>query len=208
MSGQVWHSGFRTISTAERVPSGPVQQLSLQPARMLKLSEAATSPKFTGSGLIWRSNWSENAGPISRPGLMPSTSPPGCASHQATKSPAARCCPHEPDDLAAGPRHYCGLPRLRSGALRPRWAHSIGVCPHVSARPRRSLPPPAKSPFCSTIRCVTVWNTAIREPPITRRVTADASSPISNEGQSRSAIPYSPRQRPAECFLGIPQLSG
>jgi hypothetical protein len=47
--------------------------------------------------------------------------------------------------------------------------------------------------------------TALRELPITRSVTADAPSPISSEGQNRSAIPCSPRQRPAECFLGITQ---
>lgn len=83
--------------------------------------------------------------------------------------------------------------------------HSIGVCPHASARPRRSLPRPAKSPSCSTIPYGTVWNTAIREPPTTRRITVDASSPISSEEQSRSGIPYSPRQHPAECFLGMPR---
>jgi hypothetical protein len=33
--------------------------------------------------------------------------------------------------------------------------------------------------------------------------TADASSPISNEGLSHSAIHYSPHQCPPECFLGI-----
>jgi hypothetical protein len=138
---------------------------------------------------------------------MPSTSPPGFASHQATKSPAAKCCPHGPDDLVAGPRRYCDLPQLRLGALRPRWAHSIGVSRHASARPRRSRPPPAKSPSCSTIPCVTVRNTAIREPPTTRRITVDGSSPISSEEQSRSGTPYSPRQHPAECFLRIPHIS-
>lgn len=85
----------------------------------------------------------------------------------------------------------------------PRSAATLGVCPRMSARPRRSPPLIAKSPAVSTIRCVTVWNTEIREPPIARRVTANASSPISREGQSRSDIPDSPRQRPAECFLGI-----
>jgi hypothetical protein len=34
----------------------------------------------------------------------------------------------------------------------------------------------------------------------------DASSPISSEEQSRSGIPHSPRQHPAECFLGIANL--
>ncbi len=61
------------------------------------------------------------------------------------KSPAARCCRLGPDDLVAGPRRYCDLPRLRLGALRPRWGQSIGLCRHASARPRRSLPRPAKS---------------------------------------------------------------
>jgi transposase len=50
--------------------------------------------------------------------------------------------------------HRRGLPQLRSGALRPHWRHSFGVCPHVSARPRRSLRRLAKSPSCSTIRRV------------------------------------------------------
>ena len=63
---------------------------------------AATSLRSMDSVLTWRSNWSESAGPIFRPGRMPSTSPPGCVSHPATKSPVVRCCHHGPDDRAAG----------------------------------------------------------------------------------------------------------
>jgi hypothetical protein len=52
--------------------------------------------------------------------------------------------------------------------------------------------------YYSTTPCVTVWNTAIRGPPTTRSVTADASSPISREGRSRLGRSCRPYQRPAE----------
>src|SRR6185437_13236206 len=119
-------------------------------------------------------------------------------------SPAARSCPHEPDDPAAAPRPCCGLPRSPSDARRPRWGHSTGACPPALARPRRSLPPPAKSLSCSTILCAMAWNTAIREPLITRSVTADVSSPILSDGLSHWGTSYRQHPRQGECFLGIP----
>ena len=43
----------------------------------------------------------------------------------------------------------------RLGAPTRRWAPSIAVCRRASAKPRRSPPPPARLPCCSTTRCVT-----------------------------------------------------
>jgi hypothetical protein len=68
-----------------------------------------------GLGATWRLNWLGSAEPICRLGRMPSTSPPGCVSRRATKSPAARCYPREPDDLAAGSRPYCGVAAVAVG---------------------------------------------------------------------------------------------
>jgi hypothetical protein len=138
-------------------------------------------------------------------GRMPSTSPPGCVSRQATKSPEARSYPHEPDDLAVAPQPCCGLPRSVSDARRPRWGHSTGACPRALAKPRRSPPRPAKSLSSSIIPCVMASNTATREPPTTRSVTADASSAILSEGPSRWGMSYKKHPRRRDCFLGIPR---
>lgn len=94
------------------------------------------------------------------------------------------------------------LPQLPSDARRSRWGHFTDDCTHASAKPRRSLRRPARSLSCSIIPCVMLWNTAIREPPITRNVIAGVSSPILNAAQSRWGTSYSQRPCPRECFLG------
>jgi len=116
---------------------------------------------------------------------------------------AARSCPREPDDRGAGPQRCCGLLRSPSGAPKPRWGPSIDAFRRASARPRRSQRRRAKLPSCSTIPCVTAWNTATEGPLNTRSVTAAGFSPTSSGGPSHSDTSCRSPPHQHECFLGM-----
>ena len=116
------------------------------------------------------------------PGRMPSTSPPGCVSLTSNKISGGKVLSSRTRRSGQPSR---GAAAARRGSRRAHRHRTLGAfysapVRRVSkARPRRSPPRPARSPSCSTIPCVMVWNTAIRAPPNTRSVTAAASSPIS-----------------------------
>ena len=94
-----------------------------------------------------------------------------------TRFLAVKSCQAEHGALAVGPLRCYVLRQQPWAARRQRWVRFIGVCQLGWAKPRRSLPPPAKSRCCSTTPCVTAWTMPIPARRTTRSATSSAFSP-------------------------------
>jgi hypothetical protein len=91
------------------------------------------------------------------------------------KISGGKVCRRKRGAPAIGPRHCYGSPPSRLGEPTPRWVHSIAGYRRVSAKPRLSLQPRAKSPFCSIIRFDTACPTPILAPRTMKTDTGSVS---------------------------------